>query len=252
MKLFLITSLILISSTLNASEACDANPALLTASYTMQTESKDKDSTDNVSDKIEIRHVNIWRRGKEIAYEYPDIQMTEIWNQVGKSNIRPVKYFDAHQRAIEYQVLSGQNKAPWLSKYQLISEGLKEQMALVKTEGTGCEELQYYSLQHKGKHYKMTWSAAYQLPLFYEDKTAESTFTLSLISKLNDSNTINEFFKRRDAYQTTDYADIGDNESDPFLLGMINLGFIEHGASGFYNAKGQQMSGQNEHGQHQH
>ena len=248
MKLFLISSLILISSTINASEACDANPALLTASYNMQTDSKDKNSADN----IKIRHVNIWRRGKEIAYEYPDIQMTEIWNQVGNTNIRPVKYFDAHQRAIEYQVLSGQNKAQWLNKYQLISEGLKEQMSLIKTEGSGCEELQYYSLQNKDKHYKMTWSTAYQLPLFYEDKTTESTFTLSLISKLNDSNTINKFFKLRDAYQTTDYADIGDNESDPFLLGMINLGFIEHGASGFYNAKGQQMSGHNEHGQQQH
>lgn len=248
MKLFLITSLILISSTINASEACDANPALLIASYNMQTENKNEVRTGN----IEVRHLNIWRRGKEIAYEYPDIQMTEIWNQVGNTNIRPVKYFDAHQRAIEYQVLSSQNKAQWLSKYQLISEGLKEQMALVKTEGSGCEELQYYSLQKKGKHYKMTWSAAYQLPLFYEEEAAKNTFTLSLINKLNDSNTINEFFKIRDAYQTTDYADIGDNESDPFLLGMINLGFIEHGASGFYNAKGQQMSGQNEHGQHQH
>jgi hypothetical protein len=248
MKLFLITSLILISSTINASEVCNANSALLTARYNMQTESKNEDRTGN----IKIRHLNIWRRGKEIAYEYPDIQMTEIWNQVGNTNIRPVKYFDAHQRAIEYQVLSGQKKVQWLSKYQLISEGLKEQMTLVKTEGSGCEELQYYSLQKKGKNYRMTWSTAYQLPLFYEDKTAESTFTLSLINKLNDSNTINEFFKLRDAYQTTDYADIGDNESDPFLLGMINLGFIEHGASGFYNAKGQQIPAQNEHGQHQH
>ena len=245
MKLFLITSLILISSTINASEACNTNPALLTASYNMQTESKEKDD-------IKIRHVNIWRRGKEIAYEYPDIQMTEIWNQVGNTNMRPVKYFDAHQRAIEYQVVGGQNKAQWLSKYQLISEGLKEQMALIKTEGSGCAQLQHYSLQKEGKHFRMTWSKAYQLPLFYEEKTAESTFTLSLINKLNDSNTINEFFKLRDGYQTTDYADIGDNESDPFLLGMINLGFIEHGASGFYNDKGQQMSGHNEHRQHQH
>ena len=45
-------------------------------------------------------------------------------------------------------------------------------------------------------------------------------------------------FAKWDNYQTTDYADIGDNESDPFLAKMINLGFVEHGASGFYHADG--------------
>jgi hypothetical protein len=54
-------------------------------------------------------------------------------------------------------------------------------------------------------------------------------------------------FELRDDYETTDYADIGDNESDPFLLKMINLGHISHGASGFYDEHGHQMDGRHQH-----
>ena len=48
-------------------------------------------------------------------------------------------------------------------------------------------------------------------------------------------------------YQTTDYAYIGDNENDPFLAKMINQGFVEHGASGFYDAQGNQLQGSHKH-----
>jgi len=58
---------------------------------------------------------------------------------------------------------------------------------------------------------------------------------------------IQQQFALWDAYQTTDYADIGDNEGDPFLAKMINLGFIEHGASGFYDANGKALGGGHSH-----
>ncbi len=58
---------------------------------------------------------------------------------------------------------------------------------------------------------------------------------------------INQFFAQRANYQSTDFADIGDNESDPFLIKMINLGFIDHSASGIYNANGESMAIQHNH-----
>ena len=33
-------------------------------------------------------------------------------------------------------------------------------------------------------------------------------------------------------------ADIGDDHTDPFLTNMVNQGFIEAGASGFYDQNG--------------
>ena len=58
---------------------------------------------------------------------------------------------------------------------------------------------------------------------------------------------INAFFASRYGYQTTDYADIGDDHTDPFLTNMVHQGFIEAGASGFYNASGEALEGSHLH-----
>ena len=58
---------------------------------------------------------------------------------------------------------------------------------------------------------------------------------------------IKQKFAVWDRYQTTDYADVGDNESDPMLAKMIKLGFISHGASGFYHADGTQIESGHHH-----
>ncbi|MFT4929894.1 MAG: hypothetical protein ACI8WB_006029, partial [Phenylobacterium sp.] len=46
-----------------------------------------------------------------------------------------------------------------------------------------------------------------------------------LISSSENSAAIEAQFRHWDRYITTDYADIGDNEADPFLTQMIHLGF---------------------------
>ncbi len=45
----------------------------------------------------------------------------------------------------------------------------------------------------------------------------------------------------------TDCADIGDNESDPFLLKMINQVDIEHGSAGFYDSKRMSLDASHSH-----
>lgn len=73
------------------------------------------------------------------------------------------------------------------------------------------------------------------------------TQTLTLDKVKFDKAAVMQQFANWDSFQTTDYADIGDNEGDPFLAKMINLGFIEHGASGFYDASGKALGGGHSH-----
>ena len=56
-----------------------------------------------------------------------------------------------------------------------------------------------------------------------------------------------ETFERWLRWPSTDFADVGDNEADPFLRKMIALGFVEHGASGFYSADGEALQGGHHH-----
>lgn len=201
-----------------------------------------------------------WRRNSEVAYQYPNKHITEIWNQQANGRIRPVRYFDEHRRGIEYQaseVYGGQKsksgeglvsrKNEWSEKFQLISNAFRHSMVLEKTSGSGCDKLAYYIKKDNDKTYRMVWSPSLGLPVDYKEMSAYRTYRIKLTDKVTDLKAIDAFFALRDTYQTTDYADIGDNESDPFLLGMINLGFVEHGSSGFYNVDGGDMGSRSAH-----
>ena len=58
---------------------------------------------------------------------------------------------------------------------------------------------------------------------------------------------VSNFFAKRVDYQATDYADIGDDHTDPFLTKMVTQGFIEAGASGFYDQHGRALKGEHNH-----
>jgi hypothetical protein len=92
----------------------------------------------------------------------------------------------------------------------------------------------------------ITWFSELRLVSSFIIKEKDSPRILeswSLKSLTLSNKQITPFFKSRYAYYATDYADIGDDHTDPFLTKMMNLGFIEHGASGFYDTQGNPMSG---------
>jgi hypothetical protein len=81
------------------------------------------------------------------------------------------------------------------------------------------------------------------------DKTesADKAVNWQLAEVTYDNKMIQQQLDTFSAYQSTDFADIGDNESDPFFRKMINLGFIEHSASGFYDSEGNSLSSAHQH-----
>ena len=60
-----------------------------------------------------------------------------------------------------------------------------------------------------------------------EVKHPRFTETWELTSLNLDKTEIAAEFAAREQYLSTDYADIGDDHTDPFLTQMVNLGFIE-------------------------
>ena len=234
-------------------EACNIDSSVLSGHYEMSTVKK------HARARPTYQRVNVeapfvfWRNKGEVAYQYPDKKITEIWNQQSNGRIRPIRYFDEYQRGIEYQaneVGGDKESREWSEKFQLISNAFKDSMVLEKTSGTGCERLEFYIKKDQHQTYRMAWSPSLALPVEYKEMSVHRTFRMQLVKQVTHSETVNTFFTVRGAYQTTDYADIGDNENDPFLLGMINLGFIEHGASGFYNMNGELMATQPSRHQH--
>ena len=121
------------------------------------------------------------------------------------------------------------------------------QMKLVNTAGQGCDKVETYTQNHHGQEVEVQWLPEYQLAKVIAVKGKKQSMVWSLTELNINSKEVFEQFAMWDNYHLTDYVDIGDNESDPFLAKMINMGFVQSGASGFYDSKGNQLSG---HGHH--
>lgn len=230
-----------------SSNSCNINPEKIGAKYSFYTESYK--SMPNSFDKHKhttFKSLNIWRQEKHVAHEHPDDNITEIWNLVSDGRVRPVRYFDNDKRAIEYQpsdVNRGKGDRNWLAKNQLISDAFLTTFELKNTNKAGCDLEETYVYEKAGRTIEIVWLPALKLVKSYNEKSAKGKYKWQMNELIKNPKASDEFFAARQSYMSTDYADIGDNESDPFLMSMINLGFVEHGASGFYNADGKPLAG---------
>ena len=229
-----------ISASVNA-QACSAE--WLKASYTITHSNADGDSRS--------ARMTLWRKPQTVAHQYPQTQITEAWQAVSNGSLKPTRYFDAHQRAIEYQpndVIHGKRETDWSYRNQLISDQLLQRMTKVSTTGSGCDRTEKYHLKQQGQTLILTWLPAYRLPQRFERRDESGNQVVwQQQQSLSEKAAITAFYQQREAYYATDYADIGDDHTDPFLTQMVTQGFIEAGASGFYNSKGEALEGEHGH-----
>ncbi|MBO6754433.1 MULTISPECIES: hypothetical protein [Spongiibacter] len=190
------------------------------------------------------RDLVLWRHDGRIAHQYPQRDITELWEYNTAGHPRLLRSFDAYQRSIEYapnEIPNAASPDDWSRKQQLIANSQIAAMQQQASRGEGCEQRSDYTLDENGAHSDLQWLPQQRLiaELHYQRGNYEEHWTLMSVNR--DAKAVAAFFAERDAFQSTDYSDIGDNESDPFLSKMINLGFISHGASGIYNSQGQDI-----------
>jgi len=243
-RTFLNFSLLLFFSHASLAE-CTINKDLLGAKYNVIISQAD-------TDQQSPRELVLWRNGIQVAHEYKDNRITELWEQSRTGSLRLERHFDDYQRGIEYQpseINNGRGVTDWSQKYQLVSKNLIASMQLDATHGEGCDKLEIYLLKRGDTSITLEWLPNQQLVKSFKEQNPSRTIVWELQETITGADEVRAAFSTRAAYQTTDYADIGDNESDPFFLKMMNLGFIAHGASGFYDADGHRLDG---HHQHRH
>lgn len=240
-----IISSVLIDFTAHAKGICNQTVESLGAKYLIKKtllapQSQDKKSTNN-----EVSF-ELWRKGNDVMHLNSAKQLTVFWHKLNNSNIRQVNYFDQYQRGIEFEPAKLSNSS-WENTIQLVSEKQLTKMTLLTTEGKGCELIEHYQLNTGDISTDIWWQPAIKIAhkIIYNDSYYSTVWLLTeVVSSIDE---VEKVFKQRLDYQMTDYADIGDNESDPFLRKMIHLGFVKHGSSGFYDANGNKLSGGHSH-----
>ncbi|MDA7746766.1 hypothetical protein N8878_05475 [Psychromonas sp.] len=181
-----------------------------------------------------------------VLYRYPSSNVSQLWHLQSNGFVKNVHYFDEFSRAIEYDSvdLPKESRNDWSGKDQIISQAFLNSLEN-KEKINACET--HYHQEKNGETWNITWSNQYNLPLIMQHTKADKTVQFKLIDIKQNKEKVTEIVNTLNAYQGTDFADIGDNESDPFIRKMIHLGFIEHGASGFYDANGNTLEAESKH-----
>ena len=201
--------------------------------------------------KVIVRQrMALWRNGDRVMHVYPDRGLAEQWERSGKGRLHLVSWFDEDSHGIEYMPEDiGPLSSPgrWTEKWQLVSDKAMQEMDSRSVTGQGCDIKRRLVRNSPDRQVMLEWNINLQLPMRYRVRTKDGDMTWVSKEIISDPEKVQQAFDRRAAYKTTDYIDIGDNESDPFLRKMIHLGFASHDASGFYDADGHMLEESHSH-----
>lgn len=98
----------------------------------------------NMHNKSNTTSLILWRKNNVVAHQYPSTEITEMWQKINDRLIKPIRFFNAHNRAIEYQpgeVVHGKKETDWSFRNQLVSDNLLNSMQVAKTHGEACEQV---------------------------------------------------------------------------------------------------------------
>lgn len=220
---FFLVAIVLFSACVNADDAvgnCEHSGDRLGLHYTV-VEQPNNDAQPSV------RHLQIWRQERQVALVFEERQITQIWDLVVDGRQKLTRYFDAYERAIEYQpedVSTATGEDAWSARTQIISDSARSAMPLVDRTGSGCDVLETYEHFDEHSRQRLVWIPSIRAVKSFTSSSEAGEISWQLQEQIVDAERVQGFYDSKSAYQSTDYIDIGDNESDPFLMQMMNLG----------------------------
>lgn len=194
-------------------QSCDINPVKATYSVTQYQQDKVVGSYPLV----------IYRNHDHIIYDYPQGKVADMWYLEPNDQLSLSRYFAQEKRAIDYDssdLKNIGNSERWDKLYQLID--ISHNQPLSHTD-QGCMSVDEYKDDHKTVHFLTTYKLPKSITFSHND--SKRVYTLDDIQT---SDEITAKIQQFNDYEAMDYADIGDNEADPFINKMITMGFIEH------------------------
>lgn len=211
-RTYCVAAAVLMLSPLGVAAECEVNADAIGAHYAISQPSGHTTA------------LQLWRLGDRALQVRPEAKLADSYRSLSNGEVRRVRYFDAHQRAIEYDP----EAADWSAKAQLLPAQALKKMQRIGSKGSGCKRIERYQRELADGQLTVWWNPALRLLLQLERRNSDGLTRIKLVDLKVDTTTIREAFAARADYVSTDYADIGDNESDPFLRKMIRVGFVEH------------------------
>lgn len=200
---------------------CPESPDMLTVSYNQRL-------TQNGNTRSQT--IEIWRQSRRVAIKQGDSGYIELWELGAKNEPKLTRYLEPLKQGIEYYSHSPNptSESVWLHKWQLVSQTELDALLLIDTKTNACNTVQSLRGESIEKEVALDWLSFWRLPKHLTRRSNNTVLELRLNTLSSNADEVDAFFDQLDLWKTTDFADIGDSESDPVLAKMINMGFIEH------------------------
>ncbi|MCK8043563.1 hypothetical protein MSG37_01565 [Shewanella sp. 1CM18E] len=196
--------------------------------------------------------LTLLRSADQVIYQRNDVSF-ELWNKQGEY----VRYFPKQQRSISYRkgdLLSLNMHFDYQQLSQIVAPSTIQQLTAVNStqpaktdqlQAAGnidltCQQVTHYQGALHNQQLKLAWLSELALPANMIMLQGKQQLNVQLVELAPLSSA--EFAEHIANYRDMDFADVGDNESDPFIAQMIHQGFIQHGSSGFYDSHGNALS----------
>ncbi|CAM3235666.1 hypothetical protein [Shewanella violacea] len=222
-----------------AQRVCDGvSPSQLSATYVIFK----GDDSSKLSHELQLT-----RYQDTVIYQRSP-QTFEAWRRSGEY----VRYFPMDKRSVSYRpgdLLSLNISYDLAQVFHLVSPEIRSKLKQTDDIQHTCLTVESFSGKQAGQEVNLQWARSLELP--YRLTIGESeqvlTYQLTQVKPVTPA----DFKTLTTGFKDIDFADVGDNESDPFIAKMITQGFIQHGSSGVYTSDGQLVSG-NGHSGHSH
>ena len=223
-----------LSASASAKE-CEVSTDVISAYYQLDTQTTHHELKQPPVQQLFELH----RNNNQILQRNVSKGINDIWS-LHTNRLSLSRAFDKYQHIIDYQPNELRYQPQWQEVFQLVAIPALNQMELVEQKGSGCLLEEHYLLKGqvlkgnalkdkvlKGQHqgFQLVWLPNLRLVKSLKLQSAQLTRQWQLTKYQHNDEKISALFKQYETYQTTDYADVGDNEGIPFLAKMINQGF---------------------------
>ncbi|MDO6426137.1 hypothetical protein Q4489_03890 [Thalassotalea sp. 1_MG-2023] len=209
--------------TVFASSICNENPAQLIANYQVNHQSVDGTIT---HDTLTLARLN-----NQVGQYYHAKNYGDLWSRPSEQHLLLTRYFPDYQKAIEYQtdeIKVRSYTVTWQQQWQLLTDQFVANMERIDMQTKGCNRVEVLTAKVNKFEYTLHWLPALRLVEKLVIKKKGSLHTSWQLSNINhELEDVQNYVNKILTFQTIDYADIGDNEADPFLAKMIHQGFKE-------------------------
>lgn len=197
--------------------------------------------------------LEILRHGRDTALYNPARQIGEWWVLADSQRPRFHRLFGEQQRRIDYTTGDLRALGVNVNVASIESFAIAPLLSRLKAGEAlaDCPAARHYRGTVNGNHYDLHWHPELKLPLQLTISNGQQQRRWQASSLISEAAVSQRFGQWRD-FQPTDFADIGDMETDPFLAKLITQGFVEHAHPSAYNSDGTVISSADSHAGHAH